>query len=103
MSDVAEKIIAGVKPHLKPDASIGGTIKVDMGEHGVIFFDAAAAPPEMTMEDRDADVTMICSADTFAKMMQGELDGMQAFIAGKLKLKGNVAIARKLSSLFDRS
>ena len=102
MSDVAEQIIAAVKPHLKPDASIGGTIKVNMGEEGTIFFDGAAAPAQITMDDKPADATLVCSAETFAKMMSGEIDGMRAFVMGALKIEGDMGLAGKLSNLFQK-
>ena len=43
----------------------------------------------------DCTITM-ADADLVA-MAQGKLDGMQAFMGGKLKIKGNMMLAQKLA------
>lgn len=45
-------------------------------------------------------VTLIMDSATFAGIMTGETDGMQAFMAGKLQAEGDMALALKLSELF---
>ena len=45
------------------------------------------------------DVTIIMADKDFVAMSQGKLDGQSAFMSGKLKLKGNMAIAMKLGSI----
>ncbi|MEP2103822.1 MAG: SCP2 sterol-binding domain-containing protein [Parasphingorhabdus sp.] len=103
MSEVAEQIIAGIKPHLIEDATIGGTIKVDMGDSGTIFFDGTSAPASITPADEPADATMVCSAETFTGIMKGEVDGIRAVMTGKLAVKGNMVLAGKLGKLFAKS
>ena len=73
-----------------------------MGEEGAIFFDAAVAPAQITMEDKPADATLFCSAETFSKMMSGEIDGMRAFMMGKLQVEGDMGLAGRLSNLFQK-
>merc|ERR1712203_443730 len=52
-------------------------------------------------EDPKADVTItIADADMMA-MDENKLDGMQAFMGGKLKLKGNMMLAQKLQSILE--
>ena len=103
MSEIAEQIIAGLKPHLIEDATINGTIKVDMGDAGTIYFDGRNAPASITTTDEPADATMVCSAETFAGMMKGEVDGIRAVMTGKLAVKGNMVLAGKLGNLFAKS
>ncbi len=45
---------------------------------------------------------MTLSADSadYVKIFTGELDGMQAFMAGKLKLSGDLNLALKLMTIF---
>jgi putative sterol carrier protein len=36
-------------------------------------------------------------------MLKGELNGMQAFMTGKLQLEGDMMLAQRLGSFFDAS
>lgn len=49
------------------------------------------ATPKMTLSADSAD---------YVKIFTGELDGMQAFMAGKLKLSGDLNLAMKLMTMF---
>lgn len=42
---------------------------------------------------------MIMDSEDFTKMFRGELNSMQAFMSGKLKIKGDMAQALKLEKL----
>jgi len=48
---------------------------------------------------KDCTITM-ADADLMA-MAEGKLDGMQAFMGGKLKIKGNMMLAQKLQSILE--
>lgn len=48
----------------------------------------------------DPSVTLIMDSETMAGVMSGELDGMKAFMMGKLRAEGNMMLATKLSALF---
>ncbi len=45
-------------------------------------------------------VTLILDSETMVGVMTGELDGMQAFMMGKLRAEGDMMLATKLSELF---
>lgn len=45
-------------------------------------------------------VTLIMDTDTLVGVMTGETDGMQAFMAGKLRAEGDMMLALKLGELF---
>ncbi|XP_066112610.1 hydroxysteroid dehydrogenase-like protein 2 isoform X2 [Saccopteryx bilineata] len=49
-----------------------------------------------------ADVVMSMSADDFVKMFSGKLKPTMAFMSGKLKIKGNMALAIKLEKLMSQ-
>ncbi|XP_068090398.1 hydroxysteroid dehydrogenase-like protein 2 [Hyperolius riggenbachi] len=49
-----------------------------------------------------ADVVMSLSSDDFVKMFTGKLKPTAAFMGGKLKIKGNMALALKLEALMGR-
>jgi len=45
-------------------------------------------------------VTLIMDSDTLNGVISGETDGMQAFMAGKLRAEGDMMLALKLGELF---
>uniref|UniRef100_A0A8D2DDG4 Hydroxysteroid dehydrogenase-like protein 2 n=1 Tax=Sciurus vulgaris TaxID=55149 RepID=A0A8D2DDG4_SCIVU len=49
-----------------------------------------------------ADVVMSMSTDDFVKMFSGKLKPTVAFMSGKLKIKGNMALAIKLEKLMNQ-
>merc|ERR1712185_673857 len=51
-------------------------------------------------EDK-ADVTITLADADFVAMAEGKLDGMQAFMSGKLKIKGNMMLAQKLGPILE--
>lgn len=59
-----------------------GKVEVSKGEH---------ASPKMTLTADSAD---------YVKIFTGEIDGMQAFMQGKLKLAGDLNLAMKLTQMF---
>lgn len=59
-----------------------GKVTVEKGTH---------ASPKMTITADSSD---------YVKIFTGELDGMQAFMQGKLKLAGDLNLAMKLTQMF---
>lgn len=55
---------------------------------------------ELCSELPKADVTMIADEATFEGMTSGKVKPTNAFMSGKLKIKGNIAIAMKVEKLF---
>jgi len=49
---------------------------------------------------RKATMTLTSDAADYVKLFTGELDGMQAFMQGKLKLGGDLNLAMKLMQMF---
>ena len=53
-----------------------------------------SGPPE------EADATLTLEADTLCSLLDGELDGMAAFMSGQLKVGGDMMLAMRLTELF---
>jgi putative sterol carrier protein len=83
------------------------------GLDAVIQFKFTGAEPGdwyATIKDGRVEVTqgaapspkMTLSADSgdYVKILTGELDGMQAFMQGKIKLTGDLNLAMKLTQMF---
>jgi putative sterol carrier protein len=47
-----------------------------------------------------AKLTVTADSDNFIKIFTGQMDGMQAFMQGKLKIAGEMGLALKLLNLF---
>lgn len=69
--------------------------------HYVTIKGGAATATEGTAPTSDLGITM--EDDDFVALMKGELNGMTAFMTGKLQLEGDLMLAQKLSSYFDPS
>lgn len=57
----------------------------------------------LTIEEGTApspNVTLTADAQDYKDVILGKLNGMQAFMQGKLKLSGDLALAMKLPSMF---
>merc|ERR1719384_1691479 len=52
-------------------------------------------------EDAAADCTITMADADMVAMSEGKLDGMQAFMSGKLKIKGNMMLAQKLAGILE--
>ena len=63
--------------------------------------DGAAAVHEGTASDYTVAVTMADAA--LVSMLSGQLDGMTAFMTGKLKIDGDLMFAQRIVTLFDAS
>jgi putative sterol carrier protein len=48
----------------------------------------------------DARVTLGCSVTEFVRLIAGEVDGMAEFMAGKLKIDGDIMFAQQIPQMF---
>ena len=97
LEDVTEKITR----KLERASAINARVKFDFGDDGKIFVDATQSPPVVSNEDEEADTTLICSIETFEKIMTGKQDPNVAFLMGKLKVQGSMGLALKLNSFLE--
>ncbi|MEH6472193.1 MAG: SCP2 sterol-binding domain-containing protein [Halopseudomonas sp.] len=51
-------------------------------------------------EHQDPNATLTMDDETLQQILTGETDGMQAFMAGKLKVTGDMMLATRLTALF---
>ena len=78
----------------------GKRIKFDFGDDGAILLDGVAAA--VTTGDGDADTTIMMSFDNFKKMAKGELNAATAFMMGKIKISGDMALAMQLQAVTSK-
>lgn len=78
----------------------GKTVKLDFGDKGIILLDGASQ--QVSENDGAADTTIKTSWDDWEKMAGGELDGMTAFMTGKLKIEGDMSNAMQLQGVLSK-
>lgn len=78
--------------------SIDATIKLKLDDK-VIFIDGNGDQNTVSNDDKDADCTIITTSANLVKLANGELNAMTAMMTGKVKVKGNMALAMKLRDL----
>ncbi len=72
---------------------------IDDAVYTVAIADGAVDVSEGPADNASIELTM--SADDFVALTKGELNGQQAFLTGKLKIKGDMTLAMKLQSVFN--
>ena len=78
----------------------GKRVKLDFGGDGAIMLDGAAS--QVSEDNGDADTTIKVSWDDWQAMAAGELDGMTAFMTGKLRIEGDMSNAMQLQGVLAK-
>ena len=79
----------------------GKRVKIDFGgDQGAIMLDGAAQ--QVSEEDGVADTTVRVGWDDWQQLAAGQLDGMTAFMTGKLKVEGDMANAMQLQGVLAK-
>ena len=78
----------------------GKRVKLDFGDQGVILLDGAAN--RVSEEDGAADTTIKVAWDDWQAMAAGQLDGMTAFMTGKLRIEGDMSNAMQLQGVLAK-
>jgi putative sterol carrier protein len=89
-----------VRAKVGDDSGLGATLKFDCGGDGVIVIDGASSPNTVSNADRDTDCTIELGIDTLGQLISGELNPMNAFMTGKMKVTGDMGVALKLQKIF---
>ncbi|MCB1555836.1 MAG: SCP2 sterol-binding domain-containing protein [Alphaproteobacteria bacterium] len=96
-----ESLSRRIEEKMKLAPPVSASVKFDFGDDGVIFIDGTQTPPVLSHDDEDADCTLVCSAETFEKILDGVQDPNIAFMMGKLKVKGSIGLAMKLNAILE--
>jgi len=78
----------------------GKRVKLEFGGEGVVMLDGQAN--QVSEEDGAADTTIKVSWDDWQAMANGQLDGMTAFMTGKLKVEGDMSNAMQLQGVLSK-
>jgi len=79
----------------------GKRVKIDFGaDQGPVMLDGAAE--QVTEDDGPADTTIKVSWGDWEQLASGQLDGMTAFMMGKLKVEGDMSNAMQLQGVLAK-
>jgi putative sterol carrier protein len=78
----------------------GKRVKLDFGDQGVVMLDGNASA--VTEEEGDADTTIKVAWSDWEDLAAGKLDGMTAFMQGKLKVEGDMSNAMQLQGVLAK-
>ena len=75
-------------------------VKIDFGAEGAVMLDGVAG--QASTDDGAADTTIKVEWADWQAMSSGQLDGMTAFMQGKLKVEGDMSNAMQLQSVLGK-
>ena len=79
----------------------GKRVKIDFGdEEGAIMLDGAAQ--QVSEDGGNADTTIRIGWDDWQQLAGGQMDGMTAFMTGKLKVEGDMSNAMQLQGVLAK-
>lgn len=78
----------------------GKKVKLDFGSEGVVMLDGVAN--QVTEQDGPADTTIKVAWSDWQEMADGKLDGMTAFMQGKLAVEGDMSNAMQLQGVLAK-
>ncbi len=101
VNEFLSRMVASIDP--EKAAGLDGSVQVNLAG-------AQAGAWFVTIKDRQCSLhegtapvprlTITAASADFMNIFSGKLDGMQAFMQGKLKISGDMGLALKLMSLF---
>ncbi len=98
ISDIKEAMINGFQPGQA--AGVDATIQFDLGDGQfyVVIKDGAVEAHDGAADSPN--MTLVSTAEDYFNVATGKLNPMQAFMSGKIKVKGDMGLAMKLQSMF---
>lgn len=93
-----QEITTKMKEGASKKTAFGNTVKFST-DQGVVYIDGMQSPPTVSNDDKAADCTIKMDFSDFADLIGGKLDGMTAFMTGKLKIEGDMGVAMKLQTI----
>jgi len=79
----------------------GKRVKIDFGaDQGTVMLDGATQ--QVSEEDGNADTTIKIGWDDWQQLASGQLDGMTAFMMGKLRVEGDMSNAMQLQGVLAK-
>jgi acyl-CoA dehydrogenase len=94
-----EAIESAIKEKAATAKPLGNTLKFNFGDQNVMLDGTGDSNVVTTNNATEAQCTVDVAMDDLAAMLKGELNPMNAFMSGKIKVKGDMSVAMKLGSI----
>jgi putative sterol carrier protein len=91
-----ESATQAIRTKVGTDSGLAATLKFDMGADGVIVIDGKSTPNTVSNDNIDTECTVGITMDNLQAMLDGNLDPATGFMAGKLKVSGDMSVAMRL-------
>jgi putative sterol carrier protein len=89
-------ITEAIRSKVGADSGLDATLKFDMGADGVVVIDGSSTPNTVSNDNVDTDCTVGISLENLQAMLDGDLEPATGFMAGKLKVSGDMGVAMRL-------
>jgi putative sterol carrier protein len=98
----AREFFEGLESRLDPSKTAGMTNSYvfEIDGAGTWRVDVDDGTVKVAESGGDADATIAASEETFQQIASGDLNATTAYMTGKLKVRGDMGAAMKLSRLF---
>lgn len=100
--ELLTKVTAGLAGAIGEDCGLNGRVRLDFGPDGTVLVDARARPNRVTSDGGEADCTLQIAIADFVEMAQGRLNGTTAFMTGRLKIRGDMALAVRFGNVLKK-
>ena len=103
MPETVQEFFEGLQSRVDPSRTAGMTNTYVFDIDGAGQWTVAVDDGRVSVTDGvspDADCTITSSAESFERIVAGELNPTSAYMTGKLKVKGDMGAAMKLQKLF---
>lgn len=85
-----------IRAKVGDDSGLDATLKFDLGADGVIVIDGASTPNTVSNDNTDTDCTVGITLENLQALIAGDLEPATGFMAGKLKVSGDMGVAMRL-------
>lgn len=91
-----EECTQAIRTKVGADSGLAATLKFDCGADGIIVIDGKSTPNTVTNTNTDVDCTVGITLDNLNALLSGDLEPATGFMAGKLKVSGDMGVAMRL-------
>jgi putative sterol carrier protein len=91
-----ESCTQAIRAKVGTDSGLAATLKFDMGADGIIVIDGKSTPNSVSNDPSETDCTVGITLDNLQAMLDGDLEPATGFMAGKLKVSGDMSVAMRL-------